>query len=742
MTSSQMNSYRKKFRTTPHQQFFQMKSILVQLLITIFMSIVSYGQPLIISDHYLILNAGPDDPLYTTYTACPQRSRLYGDKGYKMCYSNRGEPLYYGSDKGGRIYTLWEINSVVIDRIGEYHKKPVVKASFPDMVILEYSPWPGLQVEETFFVYSSTLAMVDMRITNISAKSLEINLYPVFDGADSMEITGYDHEVNGYILHHYETKKRLISDLGEAYPYPTLLRDVFCSNVPNHSYGSYEGPTKDLYDKIKTDFYSENRSDSLNLETAGSASLAVLHMKFNLDSGESKQVRYSRGIQGRQEDISGLLESITQLRSEDLQRYVGHNISLFGMIPRISFTDNRNKILYLSAFNLARGCMLPPNGKTSYNFYVFSREPIWGWGHGHQVLHESLSMLSYAFLDPPSAQNSQRVYMEQQAHDGLIAYRHGPRGAQDYPHKGMPTTSAPFFSWINWELFNISNDTGFLIEAYQSGARYTSWLLDNRDSDKDGTLEWGPYGIIENVRDWYNAVFQVSAERHLDVDKEDISDELECLDLSLMAVNEMRSLSRMAGVLGKPDESMEWQAQADRMSELINERMWDDSSGFFYHVDKNDHTFNFMGRNLKREEIIGFLPMWAEAVSKERAEVLINKLTDPAKFWRTNGIPTLAADDPWYSPYVDYCCKWNGPVWMLWDYMVFEGLVKYGYSELAIELADKMINTTATQLSKNHNFWESYSPDNEVLNCPSNYIWDAILARLMIERDKLIKAEN
>ena len=46
------------------------------------------------------------------------------------------------------------------------------------------------------------------------------------------------------------------------------------------------------------------------------------------------------------------------------------------------------------------------SGQTSYNFYVFSREPLWGWGHGHQVLHESLSMLAYVYLDPVSAQNS------------------------------------------------------------------------------------------------------------------------------------------------------------------------------------------------------------------------------------------------------------------------------------------------------------------------------------------------
>jgi hypothetical protein len=59
----------------------------------------------------------------------------------------------------------------------------------------------------------------------------------------------------------------------------------------------------------------------------------------------------------------------------------------------------------------------------------------------------------------------------------------------------------------------------------------------------------------------------------------------------------------------------------------------------------------------------------------------------------------------------------------------------YGYNEVAKQLADKMILCVTTQLSKNHNFWESYSPDNEFLNCPPNYIWDSIMAKLIIEEN-------
>ncbi|MDO8550323.1 MAG: trehalase family glycosidase [Ignavibacteria bacterium] len=702
---------------------------------------IIFAQRLTVSDEYLQINAAADDPLYTTYTAAMERSRLYGDKGYKMDYYTGCLPINYAGDQAGRFYVVWKVNQVVIRDIEEYHQKPVVKASFPDMAILEYQPFNGIDVQETFFVYGSTITMVNLQIKNIDEIDHDIEIYPVLElGNDSLLIKSFDEESGGYVLNHRESKYRLISSLYANAPYPTETRDFFTMSLKPYSYGGYPGNLDDFYITIKTDFYSENRNDSLNLKKEGFVNFVSLQGKFSLKPGEEKNVRYFRGWQDQNESLDSLINEINKLKTQPLQNYVDANVKLFSKIPRIDFPDPDEKLVYLGAFNLVRGCMLPPAGKTSHNFYVFSRQPLWGWGHGHQVLHESLSMLAYVYLDPQSAEGSQYVYIEQQREDGLIAYRHGPRGLQDYPHfstllgKDMSTTSAPFFSWINWEVYKVSKNKKFLQDAYESGTKYVNWLEENRDLDQDGTFEWGPYGIIENVRDWYNAVFQVSAERYLDIDKEDISDELECVDLTLMVIKEMRSLESMAEELGLNDESKQWKDKAAKIVKLVNERMWDPETEFYYSINKEDHSFKFLTRDLRKQEIIGFLALWAGAAPKDRAEKLIQKLTDPKKFWRKYGVPTLAADEEWYSPYVDYCCKWNGPVWLLWDYMVLNGLKNYGYDEIASELADKMMLAVTTQLSKNHNFWESFSPDNDILNCPSNYIWDSIMARVLIDK--------
>lgn len=712
-----------------------MKPILISWLLFSLIMPFSQAQHLDIKDSYLIMNAGIHDPVYTTYTAAMERSRLYGDQGYKMVHYDENRPISYTTEKSGEFFHFFLVNQVVVDKVGKFHKKPVIKASFPDMVIMEYELMEGLKVEETFLVYSSSLALVDLQITSTHDKERELVFYPVLHPVrGSAEITSFHKELNGYEISRQHSLKRLISNLSENYPYPTRLRDYFTANFDPYSYGTLNGEYADLIQEVKTDYYDPDfKNDTLNLQASGEADMILLHHKFAIQPGETVHLRYFRGTQPQDETPDPLKTELKRLKNLSLQEFVDSNVDLFESIPRINFEDRNEHLLYLSAFNLARGSMLPPEGEAKRNFYVFSREPLWGWGHGHQVLHESLSMLAYVYLDPQSAMDSQRIYMDQQGEDGLIAYRHGPRGPQTYPHQGKPTTSAPFFSWINWEVYKVAKDKSFLQDAYDSGSRYVDWLHKNRDEDGDGTFEWGPYGLIENVRDWYNVVFQVSKERFLDVDKEDISDELECLDLSTMVVKEMRSLSKMAEVLDKPEESKQWTQKADDLSTLIHERMWEDSMQFYFNVNREDHGFWFMDRDLRREEVIGFLPLWSESASPEIAEKLVQKLVNPDKFWRKNGVPTVAADDEWYSAYVDYCCKWNGPVWLLWDYMVFDGLLNYGYTDIAAELKNRLVQTVNTQLSRNHNFWESFSPDNEVLDSPANYIWDTIMAKMLID---------
>jgi glycogen debranching enzyme len=240
----------------------------------------------------------------------------------------------------------------------------------------------------------------------------------------------------------------------------------------------------------------------------------------------------------------------------------------------------------------------------------------------------------------------------------------------------------------------------------------------SRDTDGDGLCEWGGEAVLESVRDARVAVW----------DEVGLPGEFEAVDANSMLVMEAKALSAMAAELGRPGEAGDWRKDAEKRSAKINETFWDEKTGFYYQVDKKNHGFTFKkSDDLKREEIIGFLPLWAGIPDSARARRLVEKLTDPRKFWRPFGVPSLAADDSYYNP-KGY---WNGPVWVQWDYLIERGLLAYGYKKEARELVDRVAAGMVAQLKKDHDFWEFYSPDEPWAGYHKTYIWAGIITRMM-----------
>ena len=86
----------------------------------------------------------------------------------------------------------------------------------------------------------------------------------------------------------------------------------------------------------------------------------------------------------------------------------------------------------------------------------------------------------------------------------------------------------------------------------------------------------------------------------------------------------------MALELGNTSEYDYWTNEAAQRIDAINNTFWDEQTSFFYHVDMIDHDFTFNSANdLKRQEIIGFLPLWANSATEEQTEELVEVLTDP-----------------------------------------------------------------------------------------------------------------
>ncbi len=96
------------------------------ILLSMFLLAFIYGKMILaqnsyqVKDEYLKIEAKANSPIYTTYTAAMQRSRLYGDKGYKMDYYSSCSPIRFEGDQAGSFFHLFKVNKVVIPSVAEF----------------------------------------------------------------------------------------------------------------------------------------------------------------------------------------------------------------------------------------------------------------------------------------------------------------------------------------------------------------------------------------------------------------------------------------------------------------------------------------------------------------------------------------------------------------------------------------------------------------------------------------------
>jgi hypothetical protein len=666
------------------------------------------------------LSAGPEAPIYATYAAPLARSAYMVDEGYRLVYSDPARPLVWSTDTAGMLGFIWKSSAQVVYKTGDYSQRPTVVRSYADSGQLTYSPVEGILVSHSFAVYSSKLLLMELTIANTTGAPRSVTVAPFYyrsGGAAGADLPA-SHD---RLLFSHTQPVNLWSETSLA-GYEPDHQDLVLVDFVAEDWGGYTGGTM-------TELLTAIGQGALNKSISGAPNTLAVARSFTIDGGKEARLRLVRGVDQASRPASDLQAAAAKLLKD------GAFVDLFtqseqtyARIPRLKTVSVDEDLVYWQSFSLVRQMMLPPEGESGFNYYVFSREPTWGWGHDGQVFHESLVMLAYVYMDPKSAMDSQRVYMQRQAADGYIHYRIGPYIARDFPDSGEKTSSAPFYSWINWEIFLVAKDRTFLEEAYASSVKYVNYMMTTRDKNGNGLYEWGGTAFLESVRDGENVVWKALALEG------GTPRSVEALDLNCMIVNELSSLAAMAEELGKKDEAQTWRGKASALADKINSRMWDETTQFYYHIDRDTGTFTTKkGTDLKRMEIIGLLPLWAGIVPPARVPLLIQHLKNPSKFWRKDGVPSLAADDAGYSGTATACCRWNGPVWFPWEYLIERGLLRYGYKDEAKELVRRNVAAAAEQLKLQHAFFESYSPDADVVSTIAPYVWDGILARMMID---------
>ncbi len=259
----------------------------------------------------------------------------------------------------------------------------------------------------------------------------------------------------------------------------------------------------------------------------------------------------------------------------------------------------------------------------------------------------------------------------------------------DLPQEGF--SQIPILAWGCLMIFNQTNDQELLDLCLPYLDAFLTWYDTERDVDNDGLIEYGAYKKI-SIGDMVQTARFETFDFHATLDKLKLTKHptrgtggewygnIEGVEQTCFLAISERAMVEMCKKTGRIEMMKKYQRRLDKRTKAIREKMWDPKTKFFYSIDRDT------GEKIYIRTLQGFLTMTAGLASEEQAKELVKQLTDPSLFWSKYPVTTSAMDEPTFKP----DGFWRGDMWPPTNYLVAIGLNRYGYYDIAIELANKM----------------------------------------------------
>ena len=108
------------------------------------------------------------------------------------------------------------------------------------------------------------------------------------------------------------------------------------------------------------------------------------------------------------------------------------------------------------------------------------------------------------------------------------------------------------------------------------------------------------------------------------------------------------------------------------------------------------------------------MALWAGIATPEQAAAIVERqYRDPRSFNAAAGVRSLSPLEKMYDTRASgNPSSWQGPIWINVNYLVFRGLVRYGFTEEARELAEKTVLLLGRDYERFGALHEYYLPDN------------------------------
>lgn len=353
----------------------------------------------------------------------------------------------------------------------------------------------------------------------------------------------------------------------------------------------------------------------------------------------------------------------------------------------------------------ARGALHHDGVIPSYSADYFNGFWAWdSWKHAAAL----------AWFAPELARDQMRAMFDYQNANGMVA----DSVYLDAKENNWRNTKPPLAAWATREIHRATGDAAFVAEMYDRLVRYHRWWFAERDHDRNGLAEFGATdgtriaaaweSGMDNAVRFDDAKMLANGERAWSLDQESV-------DLNAYLYREKLDLAGLAEVLGKRDEAAAWRRDAETMKQRIGTRFFDADAGWFF--DARLGT----GERIGVFGSEGWTPLWAGLASPAQARAVIATMLDPTRFATPMPLPTLAADDPRFSPVKGY---WRGPLWLDQARFGVEALRRYGQAGEADALSARLL-LAADGLAAQAPMYENYDPTTGKGYQARNFSWSA-----------------
>jgi hypothetical protein len=156
-----------------------------------------------------------------------------------------------------------------------------------------------------------------------------------------------------------------------------------------------------------------------------------------------------------------------------------------------------------------------------------------------------------------------------------------------------------------------------------------------------------------------------------------------------------------------------------KLTEKALEELWEPYSNQYYSRDFITHKL------LTVPSIATLLPLYAGSIPKENAAKLVKQLENEHAFGPVWPIPSVPVNSFWFKP-KGY---WQGPTWVNTNWLIIEGLKRYGYKDHAAALTESTI-----EMVQKAGFYEYFNPLNGDPAGAANFSWTASLVIDLLKR--------